>query len=106
VRHSASASACHPRAWRIGRPLRVERGRVRAAPSRGIEVGERLGEAVESASRPGPGQQGCAVLGRVPDEVLGQLGRPFVVGNTGLDVSAQQEQVDQHRPVRGGRSAG
>ena len=81
------------------RPLRVKRGPVRAASPRGVEVGERLGEAVEGGTRPGPGQLSRAVIRRVADQCLGQVRGSFVVGDSAQHLPAKEEQVDQ-----GGRS--
>ena len=82
------------------RPLRVQRGPVRAASPRGVEVGERLGEAVEGGPRPGPGQPGRAVVRRVAHQLLGQLRGALVVGDPAQHLPAQQEQVDQEGRVR------
>jgi hypothetical protein len=77
------------------RPLRRQRGAVRAALLRGLEIGERIGEAVEGRSCPGPGQQGRAVVRRVANELPGQLSGVFVVGDAAKDMAAQDEQVDE-----------
>ena len=101
---SAAVSAQHvglgvtPDGQEDARPLRVECVPVRAVRSGGVEVGECLGEPVEGASRPGPRQQGRAVVGHVAYELLGQLGGTFVVGHPTQHVPAQQKQVDQEGP--------
>ena len=88
-----------PNGLEDSRPLRIECVPVRAVSSRGVEVGECLGEPVEGASRPGPGQQGRAVVGHVADELLGQLGGTFVVGHPAQHMPAQQKQVGQEGSI-------
>jgi hypothetical protein len=77
------------------RPLRLQRGPVRTAPPRGVEVGECLGEAVEGGSRPGPGQPGRTVVRCGAHQHLGQARGLLVVGDAAQDVPAEEEQVHQ-----------
>jgi hypothetical protein len=77
------------------RPVGRQQDAIQAAVFRRLEVGERLGEAVEDRSRPGPGQQGRAVVGRAADELPGEFRRPLVVGDAAKDMAAQEEQVDE-----------
>ncbi len=76
-------------------PLRIQRGLVRTAPPRGVEVGECLGEAMEGGSRPGPGEPGRAVVRRGAHQQLGQAHGLLIVGDAAQHVPAQNEQVDQ-----------
>jgi hypothetical protein len=61
---------------------------VRTAAPRGIEVAERLGEAVEGVPRPGPGQPGRTVVQCVAHQHLGQPRGPLVVDDAGQHLPA------------------
>jgi hypothetical protein len=82
------------------RPVGRQQGAIQAAVFRGLEIGERLDETVEHRSRPGPGQQGRAVVGHAPDELPGEFRRPLVIGDAAKDMAAQDKQVDEGQRVR------
>ena len=76
-------------------PFRVERGPVPTSSSSDVEVGDRVGEAVERGPGPGPGQPGGTVVGGIAHHYLGQLRGGLVVRDTAEELPVEQEQVDQ-----------
>jgi hypothetical protein len=61
---------------------------IQAESLRCVEIGQRLGEAMEGRSRPGAGQAGQAIGGGVTHKLLGQRYGALGVGNATQDVPA------------------